>query len=116
MKLSPLLLIPPIAILLSSCVTEDDRPVYGGPGYSGREDVYVQGDDHHNYDHDRDHRDVTDTNQVDVNRTTVNDRTVNRTTVNDRTVNQSTGNRPSTAAVKGKSHKHFSKVRPSPNH
>jgi len=87
-KIIPLLLIPSVALLVSACAPAGPGYYGGGPGYSGHDTVYVEGQDH-GYDHDhRDYHDsqynrsVTNVNDVNVNRTVVNDRTVNRTNVN----------------------------------
>jgi hypothetical protein len=97
MKPISLLLIPCVAILLSACAGPAG-PGYGygpgpnpRPGYYWNGTVYVQGSAP--YDRSAQYsRNVTDVNDVNVNRTNINDRTVNNTSVNntnvhDRTVN-----------------------------
>ena len=87
MKTISLLLIPSAALILTSCAGPGGPGYAGpgpGPGYYGHDTVYVQGSDHQDrdYNNDQDHRNVTDVNEVNVNRTTENDRTVNKTNVN----------------------------------
>ena len=87
MKPFAILLIPSTALLLCACAGPA-RPGYAGSGYYGHDTVYVQGSDHRDDNSDQNHRNVTDVNEVNVNRTNVNERTVNQTSVNDSTVDR----------------------------
>jgi hypothetical protein len=87
MKTFAILLIPSTALLLSACAVAPARPGYAGSGYYGHDTVYVQGSDHRD-DNDQSRRNVTDVNEVNVNRTNVDERTDNRTSVNDSTVSR----------------------------
>lgn len=88
MKPFAILLIPSTAILLSACAVAPARPGYAASGYYGHDTLYVQGSDHRDDNSDQSHRNVTDVNEVNVNRTNVDERTVNQTSVNDSTVSR----------------------------
>lgn len=93
-------LVPGVALLVSACAPE---PIhhgygYGGPGYSGGSTVYVEGQDRDHGDN-RGYNDGGNYSDVNVNRTTENDRTVNRTNVNEANVNSHDSR---TANTKGK--------------
>jgi hypothetical protein len=105
------ILIPAVAALLTSCASGPSGPGYGGSGYGGHDTVYVQGRDHDGSygGGDQTQRNVTDVNEVNVNRTNTTDRTVNTTNSTNRS--QSTSNVKS-ASIKKSNQK--TKPRPTP--
>lgn len=109
MKSLSFLLIPSVVLLVSACggppAPGPGAAVYGGPaygygpgpnpqaGYYWNGTVYVQGRAPWYHNNNYYNRSVTDVNDVNVNRTVVNDRTVNNTNVNNTRVNDRTVNR-----------------------
>jgi hypothetical protein len=113
MKALPLLLIPSVALLVSACAPAGPTYVSGGggyyegggdgSGYYGPGGVWIveRGNDR---DHDQNyyHHNVTNVNDVNINRTVENDRTVNRTNVNQTSISRRNGHTASkTEARKG---------------
>lgn len=104
MKPLSLVFLPVVALLVSACAPTVVGPGYGyGPGPSPRVGyywngtVYIEGESPYRHNN-RYNQNVTDVNDVNVNRTTVNERTVNdtninKTNVNDRTVNKRNANK-----------------------